>query len=242
MERLPRERFVYLADSANFPYGEKDDTRLRNIVVETVGRFIRRTSPKLIVIACNTASVVALAELRRQYGIPFVGVVPAIKPAAEISRRNSIGLLATRRTVEDPYTDNLIRTYADKCEVSLYPGVDIVEYVENRLHTGSIEERRRVLQPTVDYFRSLRVDTLVVGCTHFIFVQDELADMMGNGTRVIDSIEGVGRQVLRLLGEPSVSKDGESSSGSVFYVTDDTLSAHYRSFPEEFALEWGGVL
>lgn len=212
-EKLPAEDFVYLADRENFPYGEKDDRRLRDLIVDAVGRFIEKTFPALMVIACNTASVVALAELRRRYDIPFVGVVPAIKPAAALTRRRSIGVLATRRTVEDPYTAGLIRRFASDCRVSLYPGVEIVDLVENRLSVATEQERKQVLRPAVDFFREKEVDTLVVACTHFVFVQEELAEMMGDGTRVIDSREGVGRQVIHLLEKSRQNYDHGTRQG-----------------------------
>jgi len=199
-----------------------------------------------MVIACNTASVVALAELRRRYEIPFVGVVPAVKPAAAMTRRNSIGILATRRTVEDPYTERLIRTYAADCRVSLFPGVEIVDFVENRFSSATEAERKGVLRPAVDYFRDREVDTLAVACTHFIFVQQELAEMMGHGTRVIDSREGVGRQVLRLLGR-NEHAGGDSSPDSgggtgIFFVSSGENHDQYQQFAETFGLEWGGRL
>lgn len=255
----PSGNFVYMADRKNFPYGEKDDHRLRELIVGAVGRFIEKTSPDLMVIACNTASVVALAELRRRFEIPFVGVVPAIKPAAALSRRQSIGVLATRRTVEDPYTAGLIRRFASDCRVSLYPGVEIVDLVENSLSDASEEDRKKVLRPAVDFFLEREVDTLVVACTHFVFVQEELAEMMGDGTRVIDSREGVGRQVLRLLGISGRDLGQNSRLGpgrdrraaaapqaergrAVFYISSEEERNHYRRLAEDFGMEWGGVL
>lgn len=254
-ENLPGENLVYLADRANFPYGEKDDAQLRRIITATVGRFIRAVKPKLMVIACNTASVVALAELRRRFDIPFVGVVPAVKPAAEHSRSCSIGILATRRTVEDPYTDDLIRSFAPQCRVHRYAGVEIVDLVENRYYTASREEKQAVLQSAVEYFKARNVDTLVIGCTHFVFVQDELGEMLGEGTMVIDSREGVGRQVMRLLsrignvsageGGPartSGKTEGQTEGRARFFITRQEDEDRYLRFAADFGLEWGGVL
>ena len=106
-EFLPDETFSYVADTANFPYGEKSTAELNDIVHRQMERLIHRIVPKLVVVACNTASVVALSELRAAFGLPFVGVVPAVKPAAETTENKRIGLIATRKTVEDPYTDML---------------------------------------------------------------------------------------------------------------------------------------
>ena len=99
--------FRYLAESAHFPFGIKTEPEIKEIVVESIGRFIEKEHPDLIVIACNTASVTALETLRQNYPIPFVGVVPAIKPAASISKKKSIGLFATNKTVSQLYTHNM---------------------------------------------------------------------------------------------------------------------------------------
>ena len=261
-QHLPDERFVYLADRANFPYGEKTEDELRGIVIDTVGRLIEKQDPKIAVIACNTASVVALADLRATYSIPFVGVVPAVKPAAEISDSKSIGILATRRTVEDPYTDDLVRSYARDCSVSRYAGVEIVDLVENRFFSTSREEKREILRPAVEFFRERNVDTVVVACTHFIFVQDELRKMLGPEAHVIDSREGVGRQVVHILKERQLQspaydffgnakargektggeKTGGEKNGSCFFVTRKQDELQYRRFAADYALQWGGVL
>lgn len=259
---LHGERFVYLADRANFPYGEKSEEELRGIIMDTVGRYIAKQDPKIMIIACNTASVVALADLRERYDIPFIGVVPAVKPAAEMSKTRSIGILATRRTVQDPYTDELISSFAPGCRVSRFAGVEIVDLVENRFFTTSMEEKRRVLKPAVDYFRRQSVDVVVVACTHFIFVQEELQRMMGKGAYVIDSREGVGRQAIHVLdgrqllagdagqsaagsdtadpGDPTYS--GAGTDGDYFFVTRAQDEEQYRKFAADFALQWGGVL
>ena len=241
-ELLPDENYVYMADRANFPYGEKDDDLLRELVVEAVGRLIDRCDPKLMVIACNTASVVALDELRRRYQVPFVGVVPAIKPAAEISRRRAIGVLATRRTVEDPYTDSLIREYAESCSVARYAGVDIVEFVEKHYPKVDLQRQEEVLQPAVDYFRARGVDTLVVACTHFIYVEEALSGMLGAATQVIDSRDGVARQVRRILekhGRKGKFTD-QSRREDLFFTSRDEEQSRYRNFAEMYRLKWGG--
>ncbi len=246
-EYAPNEYFVYLADRANFPYGEKSDKELRQIIVESVGRFIEATDPKLMLIACNTASVVALEALRERFSIPFIGVVPAIKPAAETSARRSIGVLATRRTVEDPYTEELISRYASDCRVIRYAGVEIVELVELNYFTTSEGEKIEVLKPAVEYFKSEEVDTLVVGCTHFIFVEELLQHMLDGSAKVIDSRRGVAQQTLRILEQESISRFGQPQpeSGRLFVSgngLDQAAEQRYRSFSRLYELEWSGVL
>lgn len=273
LERLkkyaPNESFVYFADRGNFPYGEQDDAVLRNIIVQSVGKFIEATNPKLMLIACNTASVVALEELRRRYDIPFIGVVPAVKPAAELSKRRAIGVLATRRTVEDPYTENLISRFAADCKVVRYAGVEIVQLVELDYFSSSLEEKEGILKPAVDFFTSRAVDALVVGCTHFIFVEELLHNMLKGSVEIIDSREGVAQQALRIMEEAHLFRDTKMGSDtsdnpdtdpdtsasasahnrtgvSRLFVSGKSLSlsenGRYQRFSEMFELEWSGRL
>lgn len=246
-EYAPQEDFVYLADRDNFPYGEKGDIELREIIVEVVGRFIAATDPKLMLIACNTASVVALDALREKFCIPFIGVVPAIKPAAELSKRRTIGVLATRRTVEDPYTEDLITQFATDCKVIRYAGVEIVELVEMNYFNTSTDEKIEVLQPAVDFFKERGVDTLVVGCTHFIFVEGLLQHMLNGSARVIDSRTGVAQQALRILQQEHIAKGGNPPAGrGKLFVSGNQLDAvatqRYNNFSKLYELEWSGLL
>lgn len=245
----PHENFVYLADRAHFPYGEKSDQELRDIIVQAVARFIDETNPKLMLIACNTASVVALDALRRHFDIPFIGVVPAIKPAAEISVRRAIGVLATRRTVEDPYTENLITQFAADCKVIRYAGVEIVDLVELDYFTTTAEQKAAVLRPAVDFFETHRVDTLVVGCTHFIFVEELLHHMLNGTAEVIDSREGVTQQALRMLNKNNIARTAPAGVKPVqnrFFVSGKGLEKaaekRYKSFAQLYNLEWSGLL
>lgn len=246
-EYAPNEDYVYLADRAHFPYGEKTDKELMKIIVESVGRFIAATDPKLMLIACNTASVVALRALRKRFGIPFIGVVPAIKPAAENSTRRAIGVLATRRTVEDPYTEQLISRFASDCRVIRYAGVEIVELVELNYFTTGEGQKIEILKPAVDFFKSKGVDTLVVGCTHFIFVEHLLQHMLAGSATVIDSRKGVAQQTMRILEKEGILGFGRQhrNAGRLFVSgngLDQETEQRYRSFSELYELQWSGVL
>ncbi len=114
-KHLRGQRFVYVADRENFPYGEKSRPEIIEAALAVAGRLIEREHPRLVVVACNTMSVVALAELRARFHVPFVGVVPAVKPAASLSRKKRVGVLATRQTVEGDYLRNLIGQHASGC-------------------------------------------------------------------------------------------------------------------------------
>ncbi len=197
--RLPGASFVYVADTVNFPLGEKPIEEVKRRVVETIERIIGLFDPVLIVIACNTASVTTLSTLRSKFPVPFVGVVPAIKPAATNSVYRRIGLLATSRTVADLYTENLIEMFAAGCTVVRQAEGHLVEFVECRYLHSSLDERMRIITPLAKHFKEERVDSVVLGCTHFLFLKEELARALGPEIRIIDSVEGVGRQTIRLL-------------------------------------------
>jgi glutamate racemase len=252
-EHLPEESLVYMADNAHFPYGEKTTAELQRIIPEAVEKVIAAADPKLVVIACNTASVVALADLRRRFGIPFVGVVPAVKPAAERSANGRIGIFATRKTIEDPYTDDLVRQFASGLHVARFAEGRIVELVERSFFSTRAAERRRLLQPAADYFLRQEVDHLVLACTHFVFLRDELEEMMKDGVSVIDSREGVGRQVMRILereglaAEPAETRSDNGAAAdrgadTCFYMTRQEERGEYRHFADLFGLSWGGAL
>ncbi len=199
-ERLPQESFVYLADNLNFPYGTKSKEQLVKIMSDTMNFLYRKYNPKAAVIACNTASVISLASLREEFRFPIIGVVPAVKPAAFMSRKKRIGLMASNRTIEDSYTENLINEHASDCAVFRYAGTEIIDFIENKLCTATTEEATEIIRPAVDFFINNDVDILVLGCTHFLFLEKQLQSLLGDGISIIDSREGVGNQIIRVLG------------------------------------------
>lgn len=240
-ESLPEQNFVYVADNKNFPYGEKSSRELTKIIIRLIESIVERLNPGLIVIACNTASVVALSTLRTKFGIPFVGVVPAIKPAVEYSGNGSIGLLATRKTVEDPYTDELIKNFASGCIVKKYAGIDLVEFVEKKYFSSSDKEKLQIVSEASNYFSGNNIDSLVLGCTHFVYLVEYFKEILGNSVDIIDSREGVVKQIIRLIKNDkalSVRKNKD-----IFYMTGDNVEKNnYIKFAEKFDLLWGGTL
>lgn len=238
--RAPTASYVYLADTAHFPYGEKTRDEVIEFAVSAVGRLLDRFSPDLVVVACNTISVAALAALREAFGIPFVGTVPAIKLAAAVSENRRIGLLATERTVRDPYTDGLIRDFAADCHVERVGDSTLVSQIERELVTAGREERLRAVRPSIDHFRAAGVDTIVLACTHFVHVRDEIDEAAGPGIKVIDSRDGVVQQALRVV---PPRPDGNGSGA--FYVTGGLppgAEDRYREYADLFGVSWGGSL
>ncbi len=237
---LPGARLVYAADRKRFPYGDKPPAAIVEAVMSLVGRLVDRERPRLVVVACNTASVVALDALRRGFPLPFVGTVPAIKPAAAWSASRTIGVLATRQTIEGDYLRGLVEKFARGCEVVGLPANDLVAFVEHDLHRASAAERAARVSREAARFREAGVDTVVLGCTHFLHLERELRDAFGPGVTIVDSREGVARQVARLAGEPGPRDD---SRPDAFYCTGaEPFEERHRFFAREFGLEPAGSL
>ena len=240
-ERLPGETFVYWADRANFPYGPKTPEEVAEAVSSGVAALVREVGPKLVVVACNTASVVALARLRREFpDLPFVGTVPAVKPAALASRSKKIGVWATERTIRDSYLDDLVRKHAAGCEVVRVAGPGIVDLVENRLFESTPEERGRVVAGAAEIFRGRGVDQVVLGCTHFIYEAEDLRRRLGAGVGIMDSREGVGGRVLALSGTVGLSR--RKGRDRMYLSGSRDPEPRYRDFAARFRLEMAGVL
>ncbi|MFS9542983.1 glutamate racemase, partial [Klebsiella pneumoniae] len=153
----------------------------------------------LAVIACNTASTVSLPALREKFAFPVVGVVPAIKPAARLTANGIVGLLATRGTVKRPYTRELIDRFANECRIEMLGSAELVELAEAKLHGEPVplEELRRILRPWLRMQEP--PDTVVLGCTHFPLLQEELQRVLPEGTRLIDSGAAIARRTAWLL-------------------------------------------
>lgn len=233
--------FRYLAESRYFPFGTKTESEIKSIVLDSIGRFIDNQKPDLIVIACNTASVTALDALRKAYSIPFVGVVPAVKPAVSISKKKSIGLFATNKTVSQLYTQNLIDTFASGCLVSKFAMPEIVAFVEKNIFSATDEEIAHIINPAADFFKKSGVDTVILGCTHFVYLEDAFKKVLGNEITVIDSREGVGNRARTILS--SISDHPEDGKGNQFFVTSiEKMPENYKKISSRFDLSFGGEI
>ncbi|MDR0598546.1 MAG: glutamate racemase [Treponema sp.] len=191
---------IYLADRAHFPYGSRTKEELVELLSRHIERIIAAYNPVLAVLACNTASVSALGELRRRFpGLPFVGTVPAVKPAVEESVLRSVGILGTERTIADPYLDGLASRYGPDCAIHKAAAPELVVFVEHRLAAASREERFAAAASYVRRFRDLGADAIVLGCTHFLFLLDEFRAAAGPAMKIYDSVEGVRARVEAVL-------------------------------------------
>lgn len=196
---MPDLSVIYAFDNAGFPYGEQSEQAIVERVVKMVGAICQRYPIDIIVIACNTASVISLPALRENFDLPIVGVVPAIKPAASMTRNGIVGLLATKVTVNRPYTHELIARFAKDCRIELMGAPRLVVMAEAKLHGESIDlnELRDILSPWID--AKPCPDTIVLGCTHFPLLQEELAAVLPEGTLLVDSGAAIARRVSSLL-------------------------------------------
>jgi len=196
---LPDLHYLYAFDNVAFPYGEKSEAFIVERVVAIVEAVTRRYPLALVVIACNSASTVTLPALRERFDFPVVGVVPAIKPAARLTRNGVVGLLATRGTVKRPYTKELVARFGGECKTEMLGSAELVELAEAKLHGQPvpIEEVKRILQPWLRMQEP--PDTVVLGCTHFPLISEELQQVLPEGTRLIDSGAAIARRTVWLL-------------------------------------------
>ena len=197
---LPRAPFVYAADSAGFPYGTKTEAEIAGRVPALLGRLVERYRPRLVVIACNTASTIALAAVRAALDLPVVGTVPAIKPAAAMSRTRAIGVLGTRATVRQAYVDDLAHAFAADCTVVRHGSAELVALAEAKLRGEAVpaDAYRAVLAGLLDQPGGERIDVVVNACTHFPLVAEELAAAAPRPLAFVDGGPGIARRVAHL--------------------------------------------
>ncbi|MGS2723836.1 glutamate racemase [Porticoccus sp. GXU_MW_L64] len=197
---LPQCQLVFACDNAAFPYGTKDEQTLSERVDRVLQVLIQRVDPDIVVVACNSASTLVLPRIRSHFKKPVVGVVPAIKPAAELSQSKCIGLLATPGTVKRPYTQQLIDDFASHCQVISVGSSELVTLAEEKLRGTAISAPplQEILKP---FLSAPKLDTVVLACTHFPLLREELSAAAGKSIHWIDSGEAIARRVCSLLPE-----------------------------------------
>lgn len=201
----PEAHYTYVADDAFFPYGHHSEVAIIARVVPLIGELIDRHTPDLIVIACNTASTLVMSHLRSAYQVPFVGTVPAIKPACAQSKTRRVSVLGTKGTVQREYTRGLIRDFAQGCEVTLVGSPELASLAESALSGNEVGDR--------DIFNELapcfigasedetsRTDTVVLACTHYPLLLDRFVGLAPWPVDWIDPAPAIARRVSDLLG------------------------------------------
>ncbi len=215
-KQLPDAHLIYAADNAGFPYGAWKEDALRVRIVRVLGALIARAQPDVVVIACNTASTIAMVALRDAYQVPFVGTVPAIKPAAAQTKSGIIGVLATPGTVNREYTHSLIHTYAFHCKVFLHGAPRLAEIAEQKLrgHQVDMAELKDEVAPVFRKRDGGRTDVVVLGCTHYPLLTDEINEVAPWPVIYIDPSAAIARRVADVAEETPV------------HGKDDTVPAH----------------
>lgn len=205
--QLPDDELYYAADNAAFPYGAWKEPELVQRIVHVVGALIAEVRPHVVVIACNTASTLAMIDLRRAFALPFVGTVPAIKPAGAMTKSNIIGVLATPGTVAREYTHNLVHTYAYHCDVILHGAPRLAQLAESKLkgHAVSDAELRAEVLPVFREKGGRRTDVVVLGCTHYPLLLEEIRSVAPWEVTYLDPAPAIARRVEDVLADNAVT-------------------------------------
>lgn len=250
-KKQPDAKCVYLGDTMHFPYGEKSVQEITDCAASAISLIIKNWNPGTLIIACNTISVTALGPLRSLFPeLPIVGTVPAIKLAAEVTRNKRIGFLATTASVRSPYTYKLIDDFASDCEVYSRGDPALVNFIEKDFFTSTKAQRLLAVSPAVDYFASKGCDTIILGCTHFTHIAQDIQEAAGENVRVIDSRDGVSRQAIRVENagkEQGGRKDRTCAMPFVdmsFFATAAAPAEEmeYRALCAKLDIPWGGVV
>lgn len=195
----PGQSIVYLADRMHFPYGSWKKEELAAVIIALVERVIRIIDPKIVVIACNTATLAALAPLREHFpAYHFVGTVPAVKPASLASKTGKVGVLGTELTINEPYIQELAAQYGNS-EITGIAAPELVKFVEERFDSATPEEKRETARRYLNRFRKAGVDAIVLGCTHFLFLEDDFRQEAAPDITVFESVKGISRRIESLL-------------------------------------------
>lgn len=212
---LPYENLIYFADQGHVPYGARTIEEVRAFS-ETITRWLLAQGAKMIVIPCNTASAAALRDLRQKFpGVPFVGMEPAVKPAAEQTQTGTVGVLATPVTFQGEMYASVVERFAQGVKVLQHTCPGLVSEIER----GAVHNNgaRHILEEALHPMLAQGIDTVVLGCTHYPFVIPLIQEIAGPGVRVIDPSPAVARQVVRLLPSPLVPLP--AGEGKIRFVT-----------------------
>jgi glutamate racemase len=218
--QLPAESLRYFADSGHCPYGGKTQAQIQARACEITERFLDQGA-KLIVVACNTATIAAVEHLRATYPVPFIGMEPAVKPAVAATRSGVVGVLATGAALAGQKFHTLMQQHASSVRVITQPCPGLVEHVER----GDIDsdEVRELLRRYVNPLIAAGADVLVLGCTHYPFLRRAIAEIAGEGVPLIDTGAAVARQTARVLAREGL-QNADDAAGEVSFDTSGDAS------------------
>ncbi|MBY0486152.1 MAG: glutamate racemase [Flavobacteriaceae bacterium] len=215
---LPNEDTIYLADSANAPYGQKTKEEIIQLSCKNT-EFLLNQNCKIIVVACNTATTNAIKELRVKYDIPFIGIEPAIKPAALHSQTQKIGILATKGTLNSELFYKNVEQFQD-IKIIEQIGFGLVELIENGKINSS--EMTKLLKDYLNPMIASNIDYLVLGCSHYPFLISQIKKILPSNIKIIDSGEAVAKQTKKILNEKIGLREISQQSSQVFYSNSNT--------------------
>jgi len=236
-KRLPQLQMSYAADDVFRPYGEKSEAQLKARLPGLLWELTETVTPDIVVIACNTASTTALTEIRAALTVPVIGVVPAIKPAAAVSRTKTIAVLGTPGTVQRRYVDELINDFASDCRVLLQGSVNLVDIAEKKLagQPVDLDWIKTELAPMFSGRHGADIDAVVLACTHFPLLRDELKASVTQSVQWIDSGDAIARRVADVLKKLDL-KPARQGPDLALLVGPETSNARIKTF-NDFGFE-----
>ncbi len=237
---MPDRRFVYVADDAGFPYGGWEEDALRDRIVTLFGALIATHDPEIAVIACNTASTLVLDDLRRAYpSVPFVGTVPAIKPAAERTSSGLVSVLATPGTVKRAYTRDLIQSFASQCHVRLVGADRLAAIAEAHIRGETIDEAlvAEQIAPCFVEKDGRRSDIVVLACTHYPFLANVFRRLAPWPVDWLDPAEAIARRTISLLPSRSIG-EGIHANDDLAIFTSQNPDYAIRRLMQGFGLHF----
>jgi len=240
--KRPELPLNYIADTANFPYGDLSPDELISAAVKTVRNLLNHGTPAVLVVACNTASVTALDEIRAVAPCPVVGTVPAVKPAAGLKVDGPIGVLATSGTVDSPYLDSLVSSFVRGRDVVRVSAGDIVRYVEEHWLEEGDQGAIPVMQRAIGTLKESGVGSVVLGCTHFLHLIEPIKKMIGEHVPLVDSRDGVSRRILSIIDNGDLIRETGTSSGDFMVTELGDSDERYRRFAALHGLNWAGAV
>ncbi|QTE23995.1 glutamate racemase [Polaribacter cellanae] len=212
---LPNENSIYLSDSINAPYGEKSKTQIIDLCLKNT-EFLLNQNCKLIVVACNTATTNAIDFLREKYPIPFIGIEPAIKPAALTTKTNTIGILATKGTLNSSLFEKTSSSFRKNIYIEEIIGKGLVELIENgKLHS---KEMTSLLNSYLNPLLKKNIDSLVLGCTHYPYLIPQIREIVGDKINIIDSGEAVAKQTKTILTKFHLLNSNKNIAKHTLYI------------------------
>ncbi|MEY2942400.1 MAG: hypothetical protein RLY97_414, partial [Pseudomonadota bacterium] len=222
---LPDAPVIYAADNAGLPYGDKSEAQIAARVAGLLGRMTERLKPRLVCIACNTASTIALGMVRDVLEVPIVGTVPAIKPAAALTKTGVIGLLGTAATIRQSYVDRLEAEFAGGKQLIRYAAPELVYAAEAKLRGTPLDPAifARIAQNLRGQAGGAEIDVLVLACTHFPLLGDELSAAFGGDVCLIDGANGIARRIAHLCADQPFLRSAPDTA--LFTKVDPDLAA-----------------